>query len=366
MTNRSALVIGGTGPTGPHMVHGLVERGFDVTVFHTGNHELDEVAHVPHIHGDVRSVEGVTEALDGLTFDVALVTYGRLRAIAEVLEDRVGQFISVGGFPALRGYFDAEAFTPPGLPVPTNESGQTADEENDGKSYRIARTESMVFDHHPTASHFRYPMVYGPRQLAPREWIFVRRALDGRPHVILPDGGLHLNSCGYAENLAHALMLAVEQPEAASGQIFHAADEEILTTATVAALVADELGHEWRVVNMPFELAPCTKPMVTGHMTTHRMLDISKLKTVLGYRDKIPAREAIRKTARWLAENPCEPGGVEERVLEDPFDYATEDQLIAKWDAATSDLSVEWPNPPGYGLSYGGPGSSYVRANTRI
>ncbi len=31
------LVIGGTGPTGPHVVNGLIERGFTVTILHTGS-----------------------------------------------------------------------------------------------------------------------------------------------------------------------------------------------------------------------------------------------------------------------------------------------------------------------------------------
>ena len=37
------LVIGGTGPTGPFIVNGLLERGHHVTIFHRGTHELDEI-----------------------------------------------------------------------------------------------------------------------------------------------------------------------------------------------------------------------------------------------------------------------------------------------------------------------------------
>lgn len=45
------LVIGGTGPTGPHIVNGLLERGHDVTILHTGGHETDAIPErVPHIH----------------------------------------------------------------------------------------------------------------------------------------------------------------------------------------------------------------------------------------------------------------------------------------------------------------------------
>ncbi|HEY8059842.1 MAG TPA: hypothetical protein VID94_13865, partial [Acidimicrobiales bacterium] len=48
----TALVIGGTGPTGPLIAAGLEARGYEVTLFHSGRHEVDEVAHLRHLHGD--------------------------------------------------------------------------------------------------------------------------------------------------------------------------------------------------------------------------------------------------------------------------------------------------------------------------
>lgn len=370
---RSVLVIGGTGPTGPPIVNGLVERGFDVTILHTGTHELAEVDHVPHLHGDVRSLEGLTEVLGDLTFDIVVATYGRLRAVAEVLAGRCEHFVSVGGMPAYRGYFNADLHDPPGLPVPTREGDPTSTEAEDGKSYRIRRTEEYVFQHHPTATHFRYPMVYGPRQLAPREWSVVRRVLDGRPHIVVPDGGLTLNTMGYTDNLAHAIHLAVEQPEAAGGHIFNVADDEQLTIAQVVDLIADEMGHTWDVVSMPYDLAPCTRPLVGQNRTTHKIMSTDKLRTLLGYQDVVPARDAIQATARWLVDNPPEYGGKEEYILEDPFDYAAEDRLVAAWRAAMDSIPVDVAKPsseefaaPGYGLSYGGPGATHVRPDTRI
>ena len=49
---------------------------------------------------------------------------------------------------------------------------------------------------------------------------------------------------------------------------------------------------------------------------------------MLGYRDVVPAREAVARTARWLADNPHPPGDIVERIMEDPFDYENEDRLI--------------------------------------
>jgi nucleoside-diphosphate-sugar epimerase len=361
------LVVGGTGPTGPPIVAGLEQRGHDVTICHTGGHEIDEVMHLPHIHCDVRDRDAFADAVGDQEWDVAIVTYGRLRMISEVLAGRVGHFVSVGGGPAVRGYFDPWAHTPPGLPLPTPETAPTASEEEDGKSYRVARTEAYVFEHHPTATHFRYPYVYGPRQLAPREWLIVKRILDKRPHIIVADGGQSAHSFGYADNLAHAIHLAVDQPEAAAGRIFHTGDEEVLTLRQVIEICAAELGHEWDIVSMPPELAVPARPLMMQPSTHHRVLDTSSLRYVLGYRDAVPARQAIARTARWLAENPHPPGDMVERILEDPFDYDNEDRLVEWWRSATATApDLEWSGPPGYGLSYAGPGTSYQRADTRI
>ena len=279
---------------------------------------------------------------------------------------KTGQFISIGGAPAYRGFMDPDLWDPPGLPMPTREDAPRSDETVDGKSYRVARTEDIVFDFHPHATHFRYPMVYGPRQPAPREWSIVRRVLDGRPYIVVADGGSTLLTYGYVENLAHAVVLAVDHP-AAAGQCFNAADDECLTISQVIAIVAAELDHDIEIVSMPWEIALPARPLIQQPRPTHRVLDTSLLRQRLGYRDLVPARLAIARTARWLAEHRPEPGGVEEKVLEDPFDYDAEDQLVGAWKRALSALpSVEWRHTPGFGLTYSGPGATRVRSDTRI
>jgi nucleoside-diphosphate-sugar epimerase len=365
--SRSALVIGGTGPTGPGVVQGLGDRGFNVTVLHSGRHEVAEVAEFEHVHVDPFDADALRDALEGLTFDVVVAMYGRLRAIAEVLEGRVDHLVSIGGAPVYRGFFEASVHFPPGLPVPTSEDAQLAGEDTDGKSYRIGRTEQLLFQHHPTATHFRYPYVYGPRQLAPREWCIVRRILDQRPFLVLPDGGLTLIPFGYVDNLVHAILLAIDQPDASEGQIFNAGDDERLTIRQVAELISDEMDYSWELMSMPYELAVPARPLMMNQLPTHRVLDTSKLRARLGYRDAVPAREAVRRAARWLVENPPERGGYEETALQDPFDYAAEDRLGSWW----RQVLAAPPDPgfvelPGYGKSYAGPGTRNVRADTRI
>ena len=354
-----ALVVGGTGPTGHFIVNGLRDRGYSGAILHTGRHELDEIPDdVEHIHTDPFDEEAVRNALGDRTFDVCIVTYGRLRRMAAVTVGKVGRFLSVGGVPAYRGYMNPELFRPAGLPVPTAEDAPLVREESDDtKGYRIVRTEEAVLDFHPTAAHFRYPYVYGPYQLAPREWCVVRRILDGRPFIILPDDGLTLHSFGYAGNLAHAVLLAVDQPDASAGQIYNCADEEVLTLHQVALVIADALECDLDIVSMPWELAVPARPLLMQPLPTHRVLDLSKLKSQLGYRDVVAPRDALALTARWLREHPPEPGGMEETVLQDPFDYAAEDRLVESWRKALGSMApAEFAVEPSYGLAYSGPG----------
>jgi hypothetical protein len=86
------------------------------------------------------------------------------------------------------------------------------------------------------------------------------------------------------------------------------------------------------------------------------VLDLTALHHQLGHVDVVPARVATGLTARWLVENSPEPGGAEEMVLTDPFDYANEDRLIESWLAARRSVHVpDFPFTPNYGLAFSGP-----------
>jgi hypothetical protein len=118
---------------------------------------------------------------------------------------------------------------------------------------------------------------------------------------------------------------------------------------------------------MPADLARPAWPLLAGPTSHHRLYDTSKLRTRLGYRDVVPAREAVAQTARWLADNPPERGGQTEQIIEDPFDYENEDLLIEWWRTVVArPPELAWRFPPGYGLAYAGPGTSYQRPDTRI
>lgn len=351
-----ALVVGGTGPTGPYLVSGLRARGYVTSILHRGTHELEDemLADVEHVHADPYDGAALAGALAGRRFDVVVATYGRLREVARACVGRTDRFVGIGGVPLYRGWMRPEDLAPRGLPVPVREDAQQVESEAElRKGFRIRRTEEMVFEHHPRAAMFRYPVVYGPRQPLPLEWCIVRRVLDGRRSIVLADGGLTLATMGYVENLAHAVLLAVDHPEAAAGQSFNCGDEQTLTLRQRAESIAAILGRSLEVVGVPAQVALPAWPLLTHEASDHRVMDLGKLQRTLGYRDAVAVQEALRRTVHWLLANRPEPGGFTERLLGDPFDYAAEDRLI---DVAREALermrAVRYVSPPTGGASY--------------
>lgn len=353
----TALIVGGTGPTGPYVVNGLMDRGFQVTILHTGKHETDLIGpEVEHIHSDPFDIEKTAEDLDNRTFDLAVVMYGRLRDLAQLLRGKVGHFVSIGGVGVYQGFANPDDLFPVGLPIPLpHGSDLVHDDEVFLKLRRIRETEEMVFSAHPDAIHLRYPQLYGPRQILPREWPIVRRVLDRRPFLIVPDGGLTVKSQAWVENAAHATLLAADRPERSIGNTYNVSDEKLFTIRQIAEIVADELGHQWEIVSLPQEVAPSTRPLLTSWSSTHRVLDIGPTIRDLGYRDLVKPEDAWRSAARWLADNPLERGGSVETRLQDPFEYSSEDSQYAIWNKYRQSLDhVSWSVEPGFSAAYVG------------
>lgn len=330
-----ALVVGGTGPTGPFLVNGLLQRGYDVTVFHRGTHEVPEIPpEVEHIHADPHFRETLDAALVGRSFDLVVATYGRIRFVAEALIGKTPRFIGIGGVASYRGYVAPGTTFPAGLTVPTPEEAPVvASEEEVRFAYLIASTEEAVMQCHRqghyNATFFRYPYVYGPYQPIPREWYAMRRILDKRPFLILSDGGLTLTTHGYAANLAHAVLLAVDQPDASAGQLYNCGDERTLTGHQVVEIIARTMNYDGEIICLPDAVASPVRPFRLHATSHHRVMDLSKIKNQLGYKDLLAPEEALVKTVHWYLAHPPERGGEIEQRMQDPFDYAAEDQLVA-------------------------------------
>lgn len=326
-----ALIIGGTGPTGPYIIDSLVQRGYEPVILHRGTHEVDFVEQFEHLHADPHFEEPVREALGDRKFDIVIATYGRLRLLVDILADRTDRMITIGGT-----VYEAQPWSRP--------ADETATRDVSHKLVaRVQATEEAVMARHSDSlniTHLRYPNLYGPRQLAPREWSIIRRLLDGRTDIPVMDGGLTLEGRAYVENAAHAVSLAIDNPDVAAGRIYHVVDEVTPTDAERVQAIAAVMGKEVRLVNYPKEAGRPAYFWGGGRNlhemgkggpppTYHKLLDGTRIREELGYRDVVPFEEAIEKTVKWYLENPLERGGDDEQRIGDPFDYEGEDRYTA-------------------------------------
>lgn len=335
-----ALVIGGTGPTGPGVVNGLIARGYETTILHTGKHEVDLIPdHVEHVHTNPFRIDEVAEALGPRTFDVVYAMYGRLRDLAPYFVGKTGQFIAVGGVPAYKGFARPHQNTPPGMLVPVRETAERAVGDENDKVAKIVATEDILFDSHPEATLFRYPLIYGPGQINPREWLIVRRILDGRRRFIVSDGGLTLRTAAYGPNAGRALTLAANHPNAI-GKAYNISDEHVLTGRQTIEVLAAALDTEIEIVSLPEDLATPARPFLGHAQGWHQFTGVDALINDLGYSDEVNTVEALAITARYLRDNPVPRGSITEQRLQDPFDYEAEDALVEAYRSAIGEAKA--------------------------
>jgi nucleoside-diphosphate-sugar epimerase len=362
-----ALVVGGVGVTGTIIVEELLRRDYDVTVLHRGVHEADLSRRVKHIHADPHWREDLQPALEGQTYDLVVGVYGRLRFVAETLLGRTPRMISIGGAMAVyKGWMPITAENPwdrmEDSPLFVREDNPLARLPGvDSFSRQVRDSEDFVMEAHRAghfnATHLRYPIVYGPLHLGPPEWAIIRRVRDGRRRLILPGAGASLLSRGFSRNLVHAIMLAHDHPDTSAGQIYNICDDGLLSNRQWVGLLSQILGHEFELVDVPFNFLPKGFRATATQLLYpfHRVMDSSKIKSQLGYRDIVSVEQALEETVKWYTDHPLVPGGEEEQNLGDPYDYAYEDALmdiyakrageIREAFAAEKGIPVKWRHP---------------------
>jgi nucleoside-diphosphate-sugar epimerase len=345
---ESVLVVGGTGPTGPYVLKGLLARGCDVTIFHRGTHEPDDLPDVRHIHGDPHFAETINEAVGRGEYDVVLAAYGRTALLAESFTGRVGHFISIGGAPRYAGFNEPRRRTPSGLGVPTREEAPDAlsvdgsDSPSVVFAQRIVETERAVFAAHPDATHVVYPIVYGPRTVWPWEWSVIKRVRDGRDTLLIADEGMAVHTRVAARNAAALLLRIIDQPRVAKGQLYNAGDDVQYSVRQWVELLCERLGASPEIVSVPSVVAPLVKARyVPTSMTLadHAVFDTAKARYELRYRDVIGVRDAIDELLDWYEANPVDPA--RSPAFVDDFDYSFEDRLLATWSGAVSRLRAD-------------------------
>jgi nucleoside-diphosphate-sugar epimerase len=349
-SGATALVIGGTGPTGPDVVEALLERSFEVTVLHRGLHEPADapvLEHVEHLHADPHFREPLLAALAGRSFDVVLAMYGRMALNAEVCAGRCERFVSVGGNPSHRGHLDRRTAWPEGMRILADERSPTATGDATSRqrfAQKVLEAERAVMAAHHrgafSATHLRYPMIYGTRAtLAFERWL-VRRLLDGRRQLLLPDGGLSIFSRCANRNAAAFVAGVLDQPEVTAGQIYQCADDEQFSLEQWTQMICAAMGiDDAEVVPVPLECARPVWPLLpTGPLASrHTLVDTGKARRDFGYADVVRPADALRALVELLVTDPSATATV-------PADDTEERVVIAAYERfrATLTATLGW------------------------
>jgi nucleoside-diphosphate-sugar epimerase len=348
---KTALVIGGTGPTGPHIVNGLIDRGWEVTILHSGLHEVEFKQEVEHIHTDVHFRDSFEQAIGNRHWDLVVAGYGRLKLTVDVMKGRTGRVIAMGGSTGSLADPDDPRWGPLGRPANLDEAGAIHETNPDRNkfAYQMAQAEEALFRAH-REGHFNvtqvaYPIIYGPRQPGAQDWSIVRRVLDKRRHFIIADGGIKLEARAFAANAAHAILLAIDKPDISGGQKYIVQDSSVYTMRQRIEAIASIMGHTFDFVDMPWDVAvPCH--ILWRRMRGCRLRDTAKIRRELGYQDVVDAYSGLQQSVDWLLQGGAESVEELERQLGDPFDYAREDALIGQWQSARGQMpEVDYPLP---------------------
>ncbi|HSI98498.1 MAG TPA: NAD-dependent epimerase/dehydratase family protein, partial [Gaiellaceae bacterium] len=204
-------------------------------------------------------------------------------------------------------------------PTPLTEDSPLRDAVVDEAYDKVAVERATTSDPGFPVTILRYPAVHGPGDPHRRLYPYVRRMDDGRPAILLEDGHARWRwTRGYAEDVGHALALAVES-EAGAGRIYNVAAPVAYAQEEWVRMIADVVGWRGRVVAVPSEVMPEALRLGVD-FTQHYDVDSSRIRAELGYAEVVGERTALGRTVVWERENP--PAEIQ-------LDYLAEDAALA-------------------------------------
>jgi nucleoside-diphosphate-sugar epimerase len=189
--------------------------------------------------------------------------------------------------------------------------------------------ERVLLDSGMAVSVLRPSRVHGVGGTRPREWVFVKRVLDGRRHLLLARGGRGVNHPTAAVNLAALVEFCAARPAA---RILNSADPDAPDGLTISRLIAAHLGHTWEEVLLD-ETAPGDLGDHPWNTLPPFVLDTSAAER-LGFVPVGSYAETVKAEVDWLAgaARSGDPAGVLPSP-DDPyflhfFGYAREDAWL--------------------------------------
>ena len=337
------LVLGGTGFIGPYAIRRLAAWDHEVTVFHRGQSMADLPGTVRQITGErerlAEHADELRRALPDVVLDMRPYTEDDALAVARIFAGVARRLVAISSQDVYRAYGRLIRTEPgPPDPVPLSEDAPLRerlypyrgaepraadDSERWRDDYDKIPVERVVMNTPGLpGTVLRLPAVYGPGDRQHRFFSHLKRMDDHRRAILLDDGMARWRwTYGYVEDIGDAIALAVED-DRASGRIYNVGETEALSTAERIQAIADIVGWRGEIVTLPAERMPAhlRHDLDTAH---DFVTDSGRIRAELGYAERTPRAEAIRRTVEWERANP--PGDIKPEA----FDYAVEDAALA-------------------------------------
>ena len=334
------LVIGGTGFIGTHVVRRLIETSHAVTIFHRGQTGADLPAEANQILGERGDLASFSPEFRDIEPDVALdmICYTKQEAqvLVSALQSVCQRLVVASSMDVYRNYgrlAGLEQGAPDSLPLdedsPLRESRHphSAISKSPGDfaatydKIPVEKTVSEAVGLQPTI--LRLPAVYGPGDKYHRTFEYLKRMDDGREKIALEETRSRwFWTRGYVENVADAIALAVTDQRTAS-RVYNVGEPDALSEADWVRSIGQAANWRGEVVTLPREESPAHL-VAPYRFEYHLYCDTSRIRRELGYVERIPREEAMRRTIEWERSHPPD------EIDASSFDYAAEDEALKR------------------------------------
>jgi nucleoside-diphosphate-sugar epimerase len=256
-----ALVLGGNRYIGLHLVFELARQGHEVTVANSHEAPLPEGAR--RIHVDRRQDGALAEALAPVRDDFDIV-YDNTSYRPADLEPVVGTF--AGRVQQLVFTSSVAAYKRSWIqPVREDFARHAPDDPHPGKAYGVGKVQcedhlqALYEESGLPATSLRVTHTIGPNTpLVTREPIFFKRLEEGRP-ILIPGDGFPFVHLVHVADVAR-LMVSLAGNERAIGQTYNVAGGEYTSVSGCIRLMAQAVGVEANIVNVPMAEARRANP----------------------------------------------------------------------------------------------------------
>jgi nucleoside-diphosphate-sugar epimerase len=337
------LILGGSGFIGRHLVPQLLDAGHAVGIVQRPHSEVEIPEGAEPLRADRRDLREHARDLRAFAPDIVvdlILSSGRQATeLVDLFAGYAARLVAITSADVYRAASVLHGFdTGPLEPMPlTEESALRATADTyppaqiailkgvfgwlDDAYDKVAVEKALRGNEGLATTILRLPMIYGPGDRLHRLYPIVKRVDDQRPAILIGASvAAWRGPRSYVENVAAAIALAATSSRAA-GRTYNVAEHPSFTELEWTQLVAREAGFRGEIKVLPDDITPAHLRLL-GRTDQHWVLDSTRIRSELGYRESVPLSEALRRTIEWERANPPETPLV-------AFNYPAEDAVLA-------------------------------------